>query len=147
VYIGSRASDVFVRIYDKFEESKQEEYKDCVRFEVEIKGRASKQLWKHMYESGAGVGYLVKLLVDVLRERGIDLGIGSFDHIPTITLKKERTSVESTLAWLYRSVGPAVGRLVPEYGWIAPFSVLFDRALTIFDQRRIMSALALCWGS
>ena len=42
IMIGKRASDVYIRIYDKYEESKKEEYKNCIRFELELKGRMSK---------------------------------------------------------------------------------------------------------
>jgi hypothetical protein len=147
VYIGSRASDMFVRCYDKFEESGDEEYRDCVRYEVEIKGRAAKALWEHMATTGSGVGFLVKLLVDVLRERGIELDITEFDNLPTLTLKKDKTTDEGRLAWLKRTVAPTVAKLSETRGWIAPFSMLFDLALNDFDKCGIMRALSISWAS
>lgn len=43
LYIGARSSDYFGRLYDKHKESKDEEYKNALRFEVEIKGKRAEQ--------------------------------------------------------------------------------------------------------
>ena len=147
VYIGKRSSDIFVRIYDKFQESGKVEYERCIRFEVEIKGRAAKQLWNRMALGSDGIGFLLHLLYEVLRERGITLPEDNFDNAPSMVFKKEPTADESRIAWLARSVAPTVSKLSETYGWIMSFSVLFEKALTEFDKRRIMQSLAFCWGS
>ena len=147
VYIGSRFSDIYVRIYDKEAESGQEEYKNCIRFEVEIKGRASKQLWQHMTESSDGVGFLVHLLVDVLKKRGIEIDVGAFEKLPVFKPSLQQTKAEATMAWFNRVVAPSVAKMCAEQGWINPFRALFDRALSPAVFRDIMGVLVLSWDS
>jgi hypothetical protein len=147
VYIGRRASDVFVRIYDKFEESGKEEFRDCIRFEVELKGRAAKQLWQRMTSESLGIGFLMQLLKHILLERGIILPVDAFAVYPEMTFKKEPSSVEAKLAWMSRQVAPTVKKLVAEFGFITPFRVLFEQALTDFRTHRIMRMLSIVSGN
>lgn len=147
VYIGSRASDIYLRVYDKYEESKDQEYKGCIRFEVELKGRASKAAWKKVSTEGLGTGFLVKLLVDIFKARGIELKISDFDHLPSLTIARERTSLEGTVAWMNRQVAPVVKRLALEYTYMMPFALLFRDALREKRFARIMSSMAQMWGT
>jgi Replication initiation factor len=146
-YIGSRASDIFIRIYDKYEESGKEEFKDCIRFEVELKGRASKAVWKKLVYDGWGVGDLLSLLFELLQERGVDVPCKDFDAHDIIVLKREKTTLESTLAWLSTQVSPTVRKLAGEVGWFSLFSILFHDALAEWDRLRIVRSLAFIWGS
>lgn len=42
LYLGRRASDRFGRIYDKFAESSKECYRDCLRYELELKNETAR---------------------------------------------------------------------------------------------------------
>lgn len=143
VYIGKRASDVYIRCYDKFEESGKEEFKNCVRFEVELKGRASKQVWKQIIDGGEGMGFLLRLLADLLEERGIVIDQGDFEAYPRMVFKKEKTSDENKLAWLHRAVRPTVEHLAAVWGFYSPFSQLFVGALDSARIRRVSYLYAL----
>jgi hypothetical protein len=146
VYIGSRASDYFVRCYDKFEESGKEEYRGCVRVELELKGRASKSAWKHMLETADGVGWLLTILKQYVSKHGLELPDMPLKEIPEVVFKKEPTNEESQLMWLKRSISGTVTKLSATRGWIQPFSMLFDEALTTWDKRRILRALTDIYG-
>lgn len=143
VYVGKRASDIFLRCYDKFEESKKEEFKNCVRFEVELKGRAAKSIWRALQEGKNGVGFLLHQLYVIFKERGIILPDEEFSQYPTMQFKKEKTSDESKLAWLHRAVRPTVEHLAAVWGFYAPFGQLFADTLDSARSRRVQSLYAL----
>jgi DNA relaxase NicK len=147
VYIGSRASDIFFRVYDKFEESGKEEYRGCVRFEVELKGRKAKELWAAVGEGKVNIHQMLSMLISLLAERGVQVPSGELEAIEPIRFKKEKTLEENTLAWLSRAVAPSVQKLASSHGWFLLFSVLFDESLNFLDKQRIMRSLALVWGS
>lgn len=147
IYIGSRSSDWFIRIYDKFAESGKEEHRGCIRYEVEIKGRASKALWRLMAEKGKGVTYLLKVLETHLKRNGIEMPKtwlpSTCPQMPII----ERTTIESTMAWLRRAVAPAYTRCAIELGWFAPLLEIVSNVLYDEEQYTLTSVMAQIWGS
>jgi hypothetical protein len=147
VYIGKRQSDIFIRCYDKFEESGKEEYRDTVRLEVEIKGKTAKALWNHCVEHGLGPGYLLGVLRTCLSRRGISLDWVEWPSESKAIPLKEKTSQERTRAWWKQQVAPSVARDVAEWGWYTAMSILFDRCLTDNDRTCIMNAVSLQWGN
>ena len=147
LYLGSRSSDVFCREYDKFEESGKPEHEGCVRYEVELKGRASKALWAQLVLGKTSLRKLLELVMVLYGERGIKLPIEDLDEQDIRIPQPEKTKTEDTLMWLNRQVAPTVARLVGEMGYITPFRVLFEQALTDFRKHRIMRMLSVVWGS
>lgn len=147
VYIGSRSSDNYMRIYDKYQESGEEAYKGCVRVELEIKGKTSKGVWKKMSEEGAGEGYLTKILYAYARKVGIempeDVG-GSSVEVYKPTMMR---NIEKTLAWIQKSVAPSISRLVSEYGWLLPVRILLEDVLTEDELLTVCESCAIVWGS
>lgn len=141
VYVGKRASDVFVRCYDKFEESGKEEFKNCVRFEVELKGRAAKSIWKAVQENGWSIAFLLHQLYEILKERGILLPEDSFPNLPTVAMKKEKTTIESKMAWLGRAVAPTVALIASEWGVYAPLRQLFADSCNAVRLHAIMRSI------
>ena len=146
LYVGSRASDLFVRIYDKYEESKEECYKDCVRLEIEYKGKRSAAIWQALAVGTLrGMSLLFMLLRD-LSERGIDT-TGIDIERQDIRLPKPKPSKESvTWGWWASQVAPSVARSVAERGWYTAFSILFRECLSEIDKTCIMNAISLQWG-
>lgn len=49
--IGSRSSDAYLRVYDKERESKREEYRDCWRYELELKRKLANGAAANLYNS------------------------------------------------------------------------------------------------
>lgn len=145
VYSGSRSSDIFVRVYDKFAESKEEEYRGCVRFEVETKGKVSRALWAHMASTGAGTMYLLRVLVGILASRGLDLSGLALDAAPIPQPKEKPLKEERLLAWLDTQVSRAVARVSAARGWAVPFLVLFQHACNEVDRRVIMETLSIAY--
>jgi hypothetical protein len=147
VYLGARASDVFFRIYDKFEESKKEEYRGCVRFELELKGRLAKALWQKWVDGTGGIRASLEMVIAMLSERGVQVPDSDLDNQDILCLKKQQTSIEATAAWLATQVTPTIKRLSGSHGWIFPFSLLFQSSMSDVDRRRIMQLLAIAWAS
>lgn len=147
VYLGSRASDIFFRIYDKFAESGKEEYRGCVRYELEIKGRASKALWRKLISGEITLFDCFKMLQKMLLERGVLVPVDEIKTDGPDFPRREKTRTEATAAWLASQVAPTVRRLTDTHGWMYCFSMLFHLACSDEDKRRILRSLALNWGS
>lgn len=147
VYSGSRKSDIFFRCYDKYSESGKEEYKGCVRMEVELKGKTSKALWRHIATEGLGTMYLLQTLLYLAEKRGLQVSCVDLDRQDIILPSKPRTKTEVTIGWFATQVAPSVARISAERGWIAAFAPLFHAALHEHDIHVIMSLLSRTWGN
>jgi hypothetical protein len=111
-YIGSRKSDTFIRVYDKFAESGDQAYRGAVRFEVELKNERALQAYKQV--EGRGTALLESWhIVSMWFER---VGIVLPAHAPlavpyTPNLSRPAPTDESTVNWLSRAVSPSLERL------------------------------------
>lgn len=147
VYIGKRSSDVYIRCYDKFEESGKEEYRNCVRFEVELKGKTAKAVWLKCATEGLGPSYLLGILRFVLERRGVALDGFDWPVQSKAIPIKEKTCLETLKGWWAAQVAPSVRKYVAEGGWTTPFCILFEQALTDLDLSTMLRSLALEWGN
>lgn len=147
LYIGSPKSDVRIRIYDKFAESKEERYQGCVRYEVQYRNKPSKALWTYMARSGAGTMYLLQHLLGLLNRRGISTDHIMLERHDIVKPKQEQNLKERTKGWWASQVAPSVRRVVAEEGWYTAFRILFHEALTDWDKTAIMNSLSLQWGT
>lgn len=147
IYIGSRASDWYMRIYDKYAESGKEEYRDCVRFEIELKGRVAKGIWKYMHQNGKGVVYLLKVLEARFAEFGIEIPDKEGWEKEQFRPAPEQKCIEKTLRWLETSVAPSVGRVSSEMGWLQPLIALFSDILYQDEMNTLAQNMAFIWGS
>lgn len=146
-YLGSRTSDLFVRCYDKFEESKEEEYRGCVRLEIEYKGKRAQALWACLAAYQLTNMSLLQLLLQDLSERGVDVSNVDLERQNVVLPKQETLKENRTWGWWAQQVAPSVAKSVAERGWYTAFSILFGQALTEFDKTSIMNALSLAWGN
>lgn len=147
VYIGSRASDIFFRCYDKFAESGKEEHRGCVRFELELKGRASKALWRSFIDGSMTLRQALQMVISMLKERGVSVPSEDLDEQDISLPPREPTSPEGTIAWLHKQVAPVVKRLTQSGSWVYAFNALFDGAMTEWERKRIVRSLVIYWGS
>lgn len=147
VYVGSRKSDVFIRVYDKFAESGDETHRGCVRLEAEFKGKASKALWTHMATHNCGVMFLLQFLLQTLAAKGLDVDMVDLERQDIKLSKRERHKDEVTLGWLATQVAKSVQRLSRTHGWWSSFCAVFNEACTDEDKACILSTLALAWGN
>jgi len=115
-YLGARTSDLFVRIYDKMRESKgQQDFTNCLRYEVELKGQDAVAAWAPENRTPPGRHWLASFVLARLAERGVTLEIPDHLVVPTAARPPvRRASRESRLAWLENQVRPSIDRLVAD---------------------------------
>lgn len=110
VYIGSRSSDRFVRIYDKHNEQLQ-----FLRYECEFKRKQADRIWNDFISSENALHYWLAGTVSApLREfPELAQAIALMEERGTadVWIEVESRDANKTLAWLHRQVTPAVVKL------------------------------------
>lgn len=112
LYIGSRVSDTFIRIYDKGAESKEAAYTGAIRFEVELKGDRA----KHGYEALRDMkwsdrGTIAQVSAWLRRvglglPQGLELGVA---YEPLVI--KTTFDIDRSLQWLEKTVSKTIERI------------------------------------
>lgn len=110
-YIGKRASDVYVRIYDKEAESQLDHYKDCVRYEVELKNERAFLTCRSLASSPTPEAAVLAIVWTYIRDRGIRPPWHIKDRASN-RCSYSSSNAQKRLQWLERSVRPAVRDLI-----------------------------------
>lgn len=119
LYVGSRHSQQYGRLYDKGAESSQAPMGRLWRYEVEYKKPLSGMVGEHLRMQDADK--LESEIINRVSNWFYERGVLSADHIregavKPILVQKTITSVEKKLAWLRTQVAPTVHQLI-EAGW------------------------------
>ncbi len=116
LYLGSRSSELFTRIYDKErEQPDNEDYKTSLRYECECKERTALDSYQRCVSGGYSPTSCLAVLVGLLARRGIyPMGIGSTAVVVIPPSNLPESNLEATLAWLEKGVSPTVRRLIRE---------------------------------
>lgn len=113
ITIGSRSSEKYVRVYDKYAESAGEYPRGSVRYELEAKGELAKKLWPEIALATDPMQSVGELVGSLLAYYGIPVPELSEGTPSRVWASLPRTTdLESRLAWLDRSVRPMVERLI-----------------------------------
>lgn len=112
VTIGSRQSEVYGRIYDKFKESKEPAYKGMVRLEIEVKGQEAKDLHNFLMQDRLMVFHAKHLTTEWFRKRGVPVYWDKEEAEQLPEVQKRSKSDDTKLAWLATQVSPTVRTLV-----------------------------------
>lgn len=111
--VGSRASEVYIRLYDKFAESKHsDDWAYAWRWEVELKGTTAQHVYTN-YRSGIdNATGCAAIVASMCKSRGLpciglDYALASQVTSPT----RAATDYEEKLAWLRKQVAPTLQRL------------------------------------
>lgn len=147
IYIGKRASDVFIRIYDKYEESGKEEHKDCIRFELELKGRVSKAVWKQLQENETTLPALLQMVASQCESMGVEMPKDNISEDTSLIPSREKTPIERTRDWLNTMVPKAVQRVSNEFGHFATMRMLFQESLDQHYLDGIIKLLSISYGN
>ncbi len=111
LYIGSRTSEKYIRIYDKMREKKEPDYENSIRFEVELKGETARMYVHECDDAFPQQEWWYSKVRTMLREYGISLPDCVPDTYAVPEYKKESATLESRLAWLSSQVAPTVAKL------------------------------------
>jgi hypothetical protein len=117
LYIGSRTSNEFIRIYNKYKESKcDERYNGCTRYEIEYHNESATAL---VHRAGARRSDRALLLGEVsslLHRRGVGVLSSLLASEPiSEPIRRVATSDERKLDWLRTGVSPTVKHLLTRY--------------------------------
>lgn len=115
LYIGSRTSDWFTRIYDKGIEQKAAPPGHWLRFELEIKGRAADGVAAALQRAASVQHFSLSV---VARRLQLVAGIVMYHKYDSVMYHEppRATSIDRKLRWLSVTVRPTVQVLVEELG-------------------------------
>lgn len=112
-YVGVRTSDLFGRVYDKWRQKRQEEYRFCWRWELEIKGDIAGRTAARLAASTDRANELADIVSTYFIRRGNDADWMASRGKLRVKTERRQSSVASRLHWLDSSVRPVIRKLLP----------------------------------
>jgi DNA relaxase NicK len=116
VYLGSRTSERYGRVYDKLAESRDEHYRHCWRWEVEVKGEPAGNLADRLVDAPDAAGQMLALLSDYFSTAGVAPPL----IVPRLgerwQIATRSTDDARRLRWLAEQVRPVLDGLTAR-GW------------------------------
>lgn len=112
LYVGSRSSSQFGRIYDKGLESNAPEFANCHRWEVEYKKPLAQVAAQALIAGGETEPLILSVVKQWFDERLIYVPWEATERTTAIAILRKETTDDRALRWLERQVGPTVSRLV-----------------------------------
>lgn len=110
--VGSRSSEIFVRLYDKWREQRGEYLPYTWRYEIELKGETAQQVVR-MYRNAPDRLEMVKdVLVGTLENRGFQEPALRSNGPLALASTRSKTDSEKSLKWLKEHVAPTVRKLL-----------------------------------
>lgn len=117
-YVGERTSDWFLRIYNKAAETRTdpdqaEHYADCWRYELECKGGSTGPLVAELsaHDGDDRAAAIQDMVWEYLHRHGIVPVFPKAGNVALVPGFRRRSDRASKLAWLQKSVRPAVAWL------------------------------------
>jgi hypothetical protein len=116
LYLGSRTSEQFVRIYDKERAPNSDNsYKTALRYECECKEQLALSAYQGCVNPRYSATSCLSVLTGLLARRGVSPAlVGSIQSKPIAITGVPISDLESTLSWLKVQVKPTVSRLMRE---------------------------------
>lgn len=117
LYVGSRVSSVFLRVYNKAKESKSPQYAGVMRLEAQFNGVAAADVLAGWERSAYKVGALLATVLRVLYMVGLSVSVsgGAGEYLRWHVVPPTPDDL-SQVEWLRKQVGPTARRLEEVYG-------------------------------
>lgn len=112
LYLGSRSSERFGRIYQKDRESRLEHYQNAVRYELELKGESAWSTARQVASSFSVPHMCASLVKNWFGVSQCHFPIPEHDGTSFIRCSRSRRDTYSRLEWLATDVRPAVELLL-----------------------------------
>jgi DNA relaxase NicK len=110
IYVGSRKSARFLRVYDKYKESGQERYRDCLRFELQSqRADALRLAATGAFEPDSGQ-WASAVVHTHARKVGVIYRWGAAEREVNLVVRPP-TDTDRQLSWLRTQVRPVIQRL------------------------------------
>jgi hypothetical protein len=110
LYVGSRVSNYYGRVYDKHRESGDEQYRRCWRYEVECKGDGARQARKAVNATTDVPAASAALVCHWFRSRGCAVRYRPELADELAPVGASHSDLDTWLTWLLRGVRPVVQR-------------------------------------
>lgn len=110
--VGSRASEIFVRLYDKWREQKLEYLPYTWRYEIELKKDSAQQALQALRNSQDRLATARDMLVGTLEHRGFQEPVLRSTGALVLSSHRAKTDSEKSLRWLREHVAPTVRKLL-----------------------------------
>jgi len=110
LYLGSRNSNVFGRIYDKFNETKLDHYAGCVRYEVQYQDNLAKFVAHALHANPSPLPDIAAYISQFFAGRGVHLEMPAQSKA-TYCCSRLRSDDDKSLEWLVKSVRPCIKSL------------------------------------
>jgi hypothetical protein len=132
LYVNRRTAPVFLRLYDKSADSETDSLGQIWRLEVEYKSKAAPIALEEIAASQDQKLTCGALAIGEFRKRGIEfVNLGQAESF-TVEVGKRKSTNETRLAWLSRSVRPVIAKLVENdlelealvalgFGWLVDY--------------------------
>jgi DNA relaxase NicK len=123
-YVGRRQSNFFGRIYDKGAQTGLDHFKECLRYEVEVKGKPANRLCALLLRSSSELSLVAGQTVRYFRRKRITVprlgqGLGAEPDVSALLsgaewwqLQRTKGENQKSLEWLRSQVAPTVAHLV-----------------------------------
>jgi hypothetical protein len=126
LYIGSRKSAQYGRLYDKGREDHSDAYKNAWRWEVEYHDKHACQIAAQIQKARDPEATISSTVRGWWRERGVDCPWEPGLAAPASVDSLRRTSTDAaTLAWFANQVAPAIKRVSGHIDWAEIVQALF----------------------
>jgi hypothetical protein len=115
LYVGSRSSNYYGRVYDKYRESRDEAYAKCWRYEVECKGDAATIAAKLVQTMDNHPTPIAAAVFRWYSARGVQCRFAVDAPGELAPVGRPQTDAEGQLRWLAHQVAPVAKRLLEWY--------------------------------
>jgi hypothetical protein len=129
LYVGRRASEVFLRIYDKYEESREKMYVNHVRVELEAKAHTARSMAGTLMSGVERYEMTLALVKGACEARGLTFPFDTRGDGLVLRKTTYPTPIESKAAWLKSQVSPTIQALIEQIGEYQVMSLLFPDGL------------------
>jgi hypothetical protein len=124
VTLGSRSSAYFGRIYDKYAESGDDQYRGAWRFELEIKGKTASLVGRTVAYHVSPQRAAVSLVRDNLARAGLRPAPFGTDAGVRRPVESRQTTDDRRISWLAEQCRPAVTGITARGRWLDAYAAL-----------------------
>lgn len=111
LYLGSRESNCFARVYDKYAHSGEQHHRECYRVEVQFQHKLAKAIAFCLERARSPKPLMAQYVSQFFEGRDMMLELPYRDG-SNYVVHRSRSDFETNLKWLRDSVSPMVQRLI-----------------------------------
>ncbi len=111
LYLNERVSQAYGRAYDKHRESKNDFYKNCIRYELECKGNLAPAVARHLRSQPNAADTATRYVLGWMSGHGLRCKRTNVGALDMVRCERKRSTDEQRLTWLSTQVRPSIEKL------------------------------------